>query len=421
MLSSIKSNISAYSNIVNAVIGSGILSLSFFLHSSGLVLGLILSVLTYIASLYTFQLLVFMAEYTQSFTNKELCTNVLPGKSGYIIHIIQNGSIFLTSFGVCTVYIHILSYSLSSQIKYWTDNSFITNPYMIGLLLMLIIFPLCCTRKIDFLSWTSSLAIISILFIAIVVIVKMFTTKIMWSSIKLFRFDNILQILYNLPILFFSYLDQFVIISIYRELKDRNIPKMATITTLSITTCLILYTIVSVCGYILFADLEVMKGNLLDNFLPGDKLVLTSKILIYIVITFSYPILMYVAKDALLDILGYSTTQINEQPINDDAIYSDRQENREMDIYKFIGLTFVLCTITYIIGITVPNIGLLINLMTSIPNILCCLVVPLFLGIIYFKSILSKIFHSILMVILCVVGLICFSSAIIDIIITFRK
>jgi amino acid permease len=131
------------------------------------------------------------------------------------------------TFGVtCTYTVIISDYFETLIVLLVPPSSILVNKFVsaaIPLLVMLL--PLSLLKKLDFLSYTSFLAIGSFIYITLKVgiafLVKLASDEgIAWSKIRLFRTDVFL-ILNSIPIAFFAYGCQTVLFTLYKELKNR--------------------------------------------------------------------------------------------------------------------------------------------------------------------------------------------------------
>ncbi len=115
-------------------------------------------------------------------------------------------------------------------------------------------------------------------------------------------------------------------------------------------TCFTVYIMIGIIGYFIFMDRDVMNGNILDNFHGNDHLVSSAKCCIYVVVVFSYPVVNYAGREALINMIGKQDSTI-----------------------IWYATTILMCGLSYVIGIAVPNILTIINLTITICGILSAL------------------------------------------------
>ena len=381
---------STYINLTNTTIGAGTLSMHLVLRECGVILGLIIMFLAMLLSLYAYRTLIISTNDTKTYNNKELCKVVIANWSSYIFEIF----IIVCCIGTCCTYINVLSRSLGPHLRGMWGNVPIFNDYIACLLIVIfILLPLCCLRKIDFLSFTSTAAIISMIFVLIVVGIRL-DSKTINSNIPLFRFDNFFGIMFVIPIMLFGYLNQSNMMPIYRELYNKSSTKMTFIASLTMITCFIMYATSGIVGYLSFYELSSVKGNILDNFSQKDILISIAKLFVYLTVTFSYPVIFYTAREGVFNIM-------NKKEIDDGLWYIT---------------TIILMAITYIIGTIVPNISLLMNLSITLSGLFSNLVFPIAIYFIYYKSIWKRISSFIMLMVCLMLGVVGLTGAIMDIV-----
>ena len=381
---------SSFFNLTNTTVGGGTLTLPLAIRQCGLGLGLLLFFLVGSLAFYTFHCILKGCEENKKFTNQEIYEESF-GKLSYLLDIFY----FSLCFGGICMYLNIIGISLSLQFEQWFGNISISDKYVISaIVLSLILIPLCLLKDISYLGFTSSFSIFSILFVDFVIIIKFIekisTTGINTKNIIFFNvnsFENVTLIFSVIGSFFFSFISQYNVIPIYKELKNRSQLKMTGIITSSMATSTVIYLIAAVLGYFLFldTDLNLLKGNVLDNFSQTDILASISKFLVIIVIVLSYPVIHYTARGSLMNIIPSS----KDTPFASELI------------------TLVLCGSSFIIGLGVPDVILLMNLSVSISGLLGCFCFPMLLHFVKFKSWWTRIPNLILIAI--VVGISIFS------------
>lgn len=392
--------LSAFFNLTNTTVGAGILAIPIAIKSCGLILGLILLFLTVGFAFYVFEILLVTCHQSKLYNNKELCRSVLGRIPGYLLEFF----IFTFCFGVCCVYINLIGESLSLQFKAWFGDIWISNKFLLSIIVLaLIMFPLSLLRNIRYLSYTSFISIICILFVIIVIIIRfvqkavnkeIHVDKIVYFNIH--SLSSISQIFLVIPTFLFSFISQFNLVPIYRELKRKKVCGMTTVILTSISSCLLLYIIAGVLGYLIFLDLDLvdMKGNILDNFSQSDILVSVAKIFICIVIVFSFPILMFASRESFLNIISRPNPHI---------------------IIR-IAITTVLCLFSYVVGMFVPNVVILIDIVVTISGISANFIFPMLMYSVYFKQWWKRILNIMLIIGIIILGIVSFIQAIINLI-----
>ncbi|XP_056283165.1 probable sodium-coupled neutral amino acid transporter 6 isoform X2 [Pseudoliparis swirei] len=347
-------------NLMNAIMGSGILGLAYVMANTGILGFCILLLLVSTLAAYSIHLLLKLCDQTGINSYEELGGRALqkPGKVLVGISIIiQNmgaarlrrrraeaiaplpslaarpSGLWPCPLGIfdhrsMSSYLFILKSELPAAI-----DSFL-NPESIGhawyedgrLLLVLVtlcvVLPLSMLPKIGFLSYTSSIAFFFMLYFAIVVVVKKWSIpcplphnvttlsgafKISNSSDsectpKLFAISS--KSGYAIPTMAFSFLCHTAILPIYCELDRPTKARMQNITNISIGLSFLLYLISALFGYLTFyahVDSELLLGY--DAYMPRDIMVMVVRLAILLAVLLTVPLIHFPARKAAILLL----------------------------------------------------------------------------------------------------------------------
>ena len=209
-----------------SAIGGGVLSLPFVCQLCGLVLGLLLLVLGYAASAWSFSMIIHADTKGGGFkTYKEFCSTI----GGRSLTIIYNAAAIFTIYGALLGYQVIIS----TLIQRVMMNFNVANPhnyrvYHIICVSVLIIFPLCTLRDVSKLRYATIISMISIFYTVAVVIIEMpfywIYGKASASNIKYFVFDW--SFLSAFGITFFAYMCQTGFYAATEKIAKRDPPHL---------------------------------------------------------------------------------------------------------------------------------------------------------------------------------------------------
>ncbi|XP_014835284.1 PREDICTED: sodium-coupled neutral amino acid transporter 2-like, partial [Poecilia mexicana] len=155
---------------------------------------------------------------------------------------------------------------------------YINGDYLVILVSIIVILPLSLLRNLGYLSYTSGLSLLCMVFFLIVVIIKKFqipcplplpdtgnetmnmfnitphsdnaTTDDDTCKPKYFVFNS--QTVYAIPILTFAFVCHPTILPMYDELKDRSRRKMQNVANVSFLAMFIMYLLTALFGYLTF-------------------------------------------------------------------------------------------------------------------------------------------------------------------------
>eukprot|EP00074_Homo_sapiens_P097711 XP_016876513.1 probable sodium-coupled neutral amino acid transporter 6 isoform X5 [Homo sapiens] len=263
-------------NLMNAIMGSGILGLAYVLANTG-VFGFSFLLLTVaLLASYSVHLLLSMCIQTAvtSYEDLGLFAFGLPGK------LVVAGTIIIQNIGAMSSYLLIIKTELPAAIAEFLTGDYSRYWYLDGQTLLIIIcvgivFPLALLPKIGFLGYTSSLSFFFMMFFALV------------SA-------------YALPTMAFSFLCHTSILPIYCELQSPSKKRMQNVTNTAIALSFLIYFISALFGYLTFYDKvesELLKGY--SKYLSHDVVVMTVKLCILFAVLLTVPLIHFPARKAV--------------------------------------------------------------------------------------------------------------------------
>ncbi|XP_067437247.1 sodium-coupled neutral amino acid transporter 4 [Thunnus thynnus] len=315
-------------NLSNAIMGSGILGLSYAMANTGIVLFTILLVAVAILSLYSVHLLLMTAKEGGSLIYEKLGERAFgwPGKMAAF------GSIIMQNIGAMSSYLFIVKYELPEVIRAFLgleENSgewYMNGNYLVVFVSIGIILPLSLLKNLGYLGYTSGFSLSCMVFFLGVLIYKktqlpcplpffyhhssnlsmnasdmpgLYTLQNHSAQMDFSRADVSpavpgshdahhstgvhfephpddeemctakyfvfnSQTAYTVPILAFAFVCHPEVLPIYSELKDRSRKKMQNVSNLSILAMLTMYMLSALFGYLTFYD--NVEAELLHTF-----------------------------------------------------------------------------------------------------------------------------------------------------------
>ncbi|XP_050009599.1 solute carrier family 38 member 6 isoform X2 [Alexandromys fortis] len=276
-------------NVMNAIMGSGILGLAYVMANTGILgFSFLLLLVAFLAS-YSVHLLLSMCIQT--------------AMSSYLL---------------------IIKTELPAAISEFLSGDHSGSWYLDGQTLLLIIcvgvvFPLSLLPRIGFLGYTSSLSFFFMVFFALVIVIKKWSIPcpVALSCIngvfqisnatddckpKLFHFSK--ESIYAVPTMAFSFLCHTSILPIYCELRSPSKKRMQNVTNTAIALSFLLYYVSALFGYLTFYDRvesELLQGY--SKYLPHDVVVMAVKLCILSAVLLTVPLIHFPARKALMMIL----------------------------------------------------------------------------------------------------------------------
>ncbi|XP_025298181.3 probable sodium-coupled neutral amino acid transporter 6 isoform X3 [Canis lupus dingo] len=273
-------------NLMNAIMGSGILGLAYVMAHTG-ILG------------FSFLLL------------------IVALLASYSVHLLLSMCIQTAM----SSYLLIIKTELPATISEFLSGDHTGSWYLDGQTLLIIIcvgivFPLALLPKIGFLGYTSSLSFFFMVFFALVIVIKKWSIPCPLPLIyaeqyfqisnatddckpKLFHFSK--ESVYAIPTMAFSFLCHTSILPIYCELQSPSKKRMQNATHTAIALSFLIYFISALFGYLTFYDKvasELLQGY--SIYLPRDVVILTVKLCILFAVLLTVPLIHFPARKALM-------------------------------------------------------------------------------------------------------------------------
>uniref|UniRef100_A0A914HEI8 Amino acid transporter transmembrane domain-containing protein n=1 Tax=Globodera rostochiensis TaxID=31243 RepID=A0A914HEI8_GLORO len=218
----------AFVHMVKAMLGTGLLSLPYAFHHSGLYLGLILLVLICIVCMFCMRQIVFAAHYICTKNGRELIdyANIMRGAveagpswisgKGYFFKQLVNVEMFVAQLGFCCVYQVFMSENIADFFNKNTAIRLSTGVWMVLLLPPLLF--LCSIRRLKLLA-PFSLAANVVYLAAVVLVAHFFLSRPQHNrpQEELTKFGNI----QNLPMFFGIVMFAFEGVSLVMPIENR--------------------------------------------------------------------------------------------------------------------------------------------------------------------------------------------------------
>lgn len=290
-------------NLVNSMIGGGILGLPFAVQQCGLVLGVLLIGFIAILTDLSAYMVVYVCDATRT-KSLDTMANVLYGSQ---FGTLLNVTIFLNNLGSCSGYVVILGDLLPSAMQFLDAPAFLQERANIMIAVgATVLLPLASLKSMSALSNVSLVCFFMILiFVAtlfcmgagIIDVSKPDDAPLVWDP------QGPVATLRQAPCIFFAYICHMNIPILYGELRRQRLmdidskyktkrSKMMMAMHISVLTCFVVYLVGAVFGYIAFRD-RVEHDVLLN--LTNDTFVLAPyiKLAYAVVIICSYPIMSF--------------------------------------------------------------------------------------------------------------------------------
>ncbi|XP_059158752.1 sodium-coupled neutral amino acid transporter 7-like [Physella acuta] len=260
--------------------------------------------------------------------------------------------ILVTCFGSCTTGLIVIYdqwelffLNVAPDLYCTTHPFYMTRAFITSATSVVFILPLCFTKRIDFLKHSSCVGVIGCLYIAVLVAVKYFLPHDNQGTIATGPHSWV-DIFLVVPNIGFAYACQVSIIPIYSCMTKRNMREFTKTVTLAMILCVITYTVTATLGYLQFGD--VVTADILLSFNPTAD-VMVAVVLVAVKTYTTYPIICFCGKAAFETLWGMFWKMSPEEILH-------KEKTRR------VITTLVWFTLTLLLSIFIPNIGVAIQI-----------------------------------------------------------
>eukprot|EP00536_Pseudo-nitzschia_multiseries_P015719 jgi/Psemu1/218919/e_gw1.939.2.1 len=327
------------SNLINAIVGAGIIGLPFAIQESGLVPGIVLTVACALVTEKSLRLLIETAKHS-NVPSYETLAEAAYGKLGFWFVTI---SMFVMAYGAMLTYLMIVKDSFSSILGIARDDILMRRAVLITVS-SLVILPLSCQRDMADLAKTSKINVVFDLIMVLIVVYLAFHNGV---SVRNFEGvagdgefvgggdglpeDSIWKVQWDtifvgVGVLSFAFVCQHSAFIIAGSLENPTQQRWSSVTRIALgfAACLALLMGISGClGFGVPAGGRV-SGNILDSLPPRSKLAKIAKGLLGTTMVFVYPMESFVARHACV-VLLFEGRKAHE---GDDTSVLNRRDRR---------------------------------------------------------------------------------------------
>eukprot|EP01134_Creolimax_fragrantissima_P005908 CFRG5908T1 len=293
-------------NMCNAIVGSGILTLSYSTAQVGWCISLIIMFLGVPITLFGLHLL-------HKIADKIGGRQTSYGGACELIHplfvLVADLITVSALWAVAVMYITIAGSLLPDVVRQFTEQNDVDLYYQQSWFWLIICwgcigFPLSMLKSLWFLSYTSLVAVVCVIWTAFVVFAYAIGIFDPCEGIEsnckgeftaaIWNFNAIMR---AIPIFLVSCTVGPVIFNIYNTMDKQTSKRMDTSAVIALSVVTVLNVIITMCGYFTYGS--NVSSNILDSY-PISTVASIARVGTAFVVTVSYPLLMHPARDACI-------------------------------------------------------------------------------------------------------------------------
>uniref|UniRef100_A0A4W5RGR6 Solute carrier family 38 member 3a n=1 Tax=Hucho hucho TaxID=62062 RepID=A0A4W5RGR6_9TELE len=296
-------------NLGNAIMGSGILGLSYAMANTGVVLFLVLLTVVAVLSSYSIHLLLKSSGIVGIRAYEQLGQRAFgtPGKMAAGI------AITLQNIGAMSSYLYIVKYEFPLVIQAFlgVDNPsgewYLNGNYLVIMVSISVILPLALMKQLGYLGYTSGFSLTCMVFFLISVRTVIHSYSIdlnvvgAGATVSMVTSQSIFfQTAYTIPILAFAFVCHPEVLPIYTELKNPTKQRMQHVSNISIVVMYTMYFLAALFGYLTFyGEVESELLHTYSRLDPYDTLILCVRLAVLTAVTLTVPIVLFPVRRAI--------------------------------------------------------------------------------------------------------------------------
>ncbi|KAL1447807.1 hypothetical protein MTO96_028318 [Rhipicephalus appendiculatus] len=227
---------------------------------------------------------------------------------------------------------------------------FMHRDFIIVTTSIVLILPMCFSRKIDFLKYPSMFGVLAALYLVLLVVVQYFVGESKSPGTR--SSPNTLEdVLTAVPVVCFGYQCHVSSVPIYSCLEDRRLSTFAKAVLSATLFTALLYTVAGVFGYLTFG--QGVASDILELYDARQPLVLVGILAMALKIITTYPILTFCGRTAVDDLYGQFRS------LDEDA-------KRKRELFRRITIVSVWFCTSVVLACLVPNISIVIRIIGSL-------------------------------------------------------
>jgi sodium-coupled neutral amino acid transporter 11 len=294
----------ASSNLVNAIVGAGIIGIPYAIRESGFVIGLLLLVLVSYFTDKSLRMIVNLASFHPVLKNLGVLTfedlmSIPFGRWGSRFIL---ASMFILAYGAMVAYLLIVKDTIPTV--FGLGNSFVEREVVMTVCSLVIMVPLSMLRDISQLAFTSLLSVIADVVLIVIVLIH---APVKESVSDAGGFGQVLKdnwvngrVFIGLGVLSTAMACQHSAFLISGSLEDPTADRWAKVTHRSLFTAGGLSALLGVFGYLGY--LSGTRGDILLNMDEDSSAVNGARTLLAITMFFTYPMESFVARHVIVQL-----------------------------------------------------------------------------------------------------------------------
>jgi len=355
-------------NLMNTMIGAGILTLPYAFSKMGVIMGLVVMLLAVCSTLFCLHILSVHVRVFRNPSYSKLATVTMPR-----FKVLVDFAIALMCFGNSIGYLCIIGDNVSDAvlgISSAAKGVLIDRRFWISLTVVCVIAPVSTLKNLHSLRYLSTVSIVMTTFITAVLCLyayepdkyfsdaKMDCTSESWY-IGLPPGTGVLDVLREVPLFVFGFTCHQNILSLCTEAKTQRQKEFNRIIYYGVGGVALIYTLFALTGFYLIGT--ALKADILTCLPKDSPLVLVCRLGISMNVTFSMPLQVHPTRDSISSM-----------------IFGGGVRAKDLSPLKYYGLTLGVVVCATGVALVVTSIDTIFGLVGAVCGLFICYILPSF-------------------------------------------
>ncbi|KAI4144938.1 MAG: hypothetical protein L6R39_003974 [Caloplaca ligustica] len=383
--------LSSVINLVNTIVGAGVLAMPLALSRMGIFLGVFVILWAGLTAGFGLYLQTRCARYLERGSASFFALSQITYPNAAVIF---DTAIAIKCFGVGVSYLIIIGDLMPGVVQGLSESaggvSFLVDRHFWVTGFMLVVIPLSFLRRLDSLKYTSVIALISIGYLVILVVAHFIKGDTMHDRgvIRVVRWESAVATLSSFPVIVFAYTCHQNMFSILNEISINSHFRTTSVVFASIGVAALIYVLVAITGYLSFGN--AVAGNIVGMYVPSVSSTI-GKAAIVVLVMFSYPLQVHPCRASIDAVLKWRPTKRSESPQSSPSrlasLFSASKSGSQsrgdgMGETRFAAITTAIIVLSYVVAMTVSSLEKVLAYVGSTGSTSISFILP---GLFYYK------------------------------------
>ncbi|KAK3051576.1 hypothetical protein LTR09_007231 [Extremus antarcticus] len=381
-------------NLVNTIVGAGVLAMPHAMSNMGVTLGTLVILWSGLTSGFGLYLQTRCARYLDRGSASFFALSQITYPNAAVLF---DAAIAVKCFGVGVSYLIIIGDLMPGVVlgfardgggaEFLLDRRFWITAFM------LIVIPLSFLRRLDSLKYTSVIALVSIAYLVVLVVYHFGSgdTLADRGEVHWLRWQGIVPTLASFPVIVFAYTCHQNMFSILNEIRDNSPFRTTAVVFASNGVSSSIYVLVAITGYLSFGD--AVLGNIVGQYRPSVFSTI-GRAAIVILVMFSYPLQVHPCRASVDAVSKWRpATKSNQEltpasgsPSRGSLLQQRkvpmRPKAEDMSDLRFAVITTLIIILSYMVAMTVSSLEKVLAYVGSTGSTSISFILP---GLFYYK------------------------------------